>query len=166
MKTALFTNFSDESFTGYWDGKPKTFKAGQSMYMPDYLASHFAKHLVNRELLRTKPDGTAIYKDGEKMTSPKRPNDNPLYMELFNKAYTPDDEESIASQEDPIDVAINSANKNRDRASEGKQSADEPQIILPPADDEDEDGDEESFGGAPTEAPSNAQENSAPGVGL
>lgn len=146
MKTALFTNFSDEAFTGYWDGKPKTFTPGQSLYMPDYLAQHFAKHLVNKELLSQKPDGTPKYKDGEKMTSPKRPEDVPIYMELFNKAYTPDEEEMVSAQEDPVEVAINTANRNR---GESSQSADEPQIILPPEDDEDEEGDEDSFGAAP-----------------
>lgn len=162
MKTALFTNFSNEPFTGYWDGKAKTFKAGQSLYMPDYLAQHFAKHLTNRELLSLKPDGTPKYKDGEKMTSPKKPEDVPLYMDLFNKAFTPDEEESISAQEDPIDVAINTANRNRESEPQGSG---EPQIVLPPEDDGDE-GDEDSFGGIPDEGASTPQGASAPVVGL
>ena len=150
MKTALFTNFSEETFTGYWNGKGKTFKPGQSVYMPNYLAEHFAKHLVNRELLRVKPDGTPVYKDGEKMTSPKKPQDVPLYMDLFNKAYTPDDDEPMSQEGDEMDTAIDTANKNRQqRDSEAAaQSPDEPQIIMPPEDDED-DGDESSFTNAP-----------------
>ena len=108
MKTALFTNFSNESFTGYWDGKAKIFKAGESRYMPDYLAKHYAKHLVNRELLRRDDNGNLIYKDGEKFTSPKRPEDIPLYMELFGKAYQSEEEE-----QDDIDVAMDVEEKNR-----------------------------------------------------
>lgn len=154
MRTALFTNFSDEPITVYWDGKPKTFKAGQSIYMPDYLAQHFAKHLVNRELLSLKADGTPKYKDGEKMTSPKKPADVPLYMDLFNKAYTAEDEDTMSQEGDSIDTAIEVANKNRD-AAPGAPSAQEPQIIVPPEGDDDEDGDESSFGGAPaSDAPS------------
>ena len=51
MKTALwFTNFSNEDFVGVWDTKPKTFKAGKSILLPEYLAKHHAKHLIDREL--------------------------------------------------------------------------------------------------------------------
>ncbi len=171
-KTALFTNFSNDPFTGYWNGKGKTFQPGQSIYMPDYLAQHFAKHLTNRELLRTKPDGTPIYKDGEKMTSPKRPEDMPIFMELFNKAYTPDEDvDNVTAESDSIDTQIDVANKNREKRDgetggtpsapqKERQDANEPQIILPPSDDEDED---DSFQGAPVETQSNA---SHPGIGL
>lgn len=163
MKTALFTNFSDQPFTGYWGGKGKTFKPGQSVYMPDYLAAHFAKYLANQELLSMKPDGSPKYKDGEKMTSPKKPQDVPLFMELFNKAYMPEEtEEDMLQDDDPIDTAIATANKNRERASGtaggATQNPNEPQIVLPPADDEDGDeGDESTFPPAPP-----AQGNVAP----
>ncbi len=163
-KTALFTNFSNEPFTGYWNGKGKTFKPGQSLYMPDYLAQHFAKHLTNRELLRTKPDGSPVYKDGEKMTSPKKPQDVPMFMELFNKAYTPDTEEDAAGVEESIDTQIDLANKNRGERTEAKDSGpqdpNEPQIILPPEDDADDD---DSFGGKPVETPSTSNH---PAIGL
>lgn len=158
MKTALFTNFSNEDFTGYWDGKGKTFKAGQSMYMPDYLAQHFAKHLTNRELLRLKPDGSPVYKDGEKMTSPKKPEQVPLFMELFDKAYTPDEDEPLNHEGDSIDASIATANKNREKRNAEKQDPNGPQIILPPEDDED-DGDESSFEEQP--APTGAQSTPA-----
>ncbi len=113
MQSALFTNFTKEEFTGYWNGKGKTFEPGQSMWMPDYLAKHFAKHLTNRELVRTDKRGRAVYKGGENMTSPKKPEDVPIFMKLFNKAYTPDDEEDIGSKDDDVDALISSANKNR-----------------------------------------------------
>lgn len=161
MKTALFTNFSDEEFVGYWDGKPKKFKAGQSVYMPDYLAKHFAKHLVNRELLRKDVNGNPVYKDGEKFTSPKRPHDTPVFMQLFNKAFKLDenDEETLGTQGDDINALINSANKNHQSTSEEMlkesqksktepQNPNEPQLIIPPDFDEDDD-DESSFEGKP-----------------
>lgn len=121
MKTALFTNWTDQEFIGYWDGKAKKFPPGASIYMPDYLARHFAKHLTNRELLRTDVNGQPIHKDGEKMTSPKRPEEVPLFMELFHKAFQPDDIEELGSERDNIDALIGSANKNREkRASESE----------------------------------------------
>ena len=146
MKTALFTNFTDKEFIGYWDGKPKPFKPGESVYMPDYLARHFAKHLTNRELLRTDGNGNLLYKDGEKMTSPKNPEDVPMFMELFNKAYTPDELEELGSEKDDVDTLIDVANKNRQERVKAtapeKQDPTQPQVVLPP-DFDDEDSEDE-----------------------
>lgn len=146
MKTALFTNFTDQEFIGYWDGKAKKFSPGQSLYMPDYLASHFAKHLVNRELLRTDASGNLIHKDGDKMTSPKKPEEVPIFMELFNKAYTLDEMDELGDKKDDIDTLINVANKNRQEkvkiAAPEKQDPTKPQVVLPP-DFDDEESDEE-----------------------
>lgn len=128
MSTALFTNFTDQEFTGYWDGKPRKFKPGESLYMPEYLAKHYAKHLVNRELLRVNSRGDLIHPGGDKMTSPKFPEHVPLFMELFNKAFTPE-HQSEDGQTEEINTEITVENKNRQG---------DPQIILPPDDDEEE----------------------------
>lgn len=144
MKTVLFTNFSTESFTGYWDGKPKKFEPGQSVYMQDYLANHFAKHLVNRELLKL---------GFERSTSPKRPEDVPEFMELFNKAVTPEADDEMEPTGDPVDVEIDIANKNREEKPKErpkKASPTQPQVIISP-DFGDDDEDEESFGGKPVD---------------
>lgn len=101
MANATFHNFSDEPFTGYWNGKPKTFKAGERVYMPGYLAEHFAKHLTNRELIK---QGKETY------TSPKFPIQVPLFMELFNKAFIPD---APKKGESEIDSEIARANAER-----------------------------------------------------
>lgn len=52
MKSILFTNWSDQKFEWTWDSVPYEFEAGQTVYMQDYLANHFAKHLTDRELLK------------------------------------------------------------------------------------------------------------------
>lgn len=166
MKTALFINFTDQEFTGWWDGKGKKFPPGASLYMPDYLAKHFAKHLVNRELLRTDNDGNLIHKNGDKFTSPKKPEQVPVFMELFNKAYIPDETEEMGGGKDDIDALIGAANKNRearinrstaqvvdipkektdreierDEQSSQTQDPTKPQVIpLPEGDEDDEDG--------------------------
>ena len=113
MRTAQFINFTDQEFVGFWNGKGRKYPSGASEYMPDYLAKHFAKHLVNRELLRTKPDGTLVHKDGDKMTSPKFPEQVPLFTDLFNKSYIPDETDDLGSTEDGLDSLIGAANKNR-----------------------------------------------------
>jgi len=92
---AIFTNFTDEEFEGFWDGRGRKYPPGKSEKMPDFLARHFAKHLTNKELLRTNKKGDLVHKNGDKMTSPKRPEDAPMFMELFNKAYTPIQEQEI-----------------------------------------------------------------------
>ena len=147
MKTALFTNFSNEAFTGYWDGKPKTFKPGQTLYMPEYLAKHWAKHLANRELLKkglerdTSPK-VKVSKDGTESI------ENVNFMEMFNKAYTPDeDEAAAATPKNELDVQIEVMNRNRAEKLEAPtksamQNPNEQQVIGTP--DDDEEGDDES----------------------
>lgn len=159
MKSALFTNFTDQDFIGYWDGKSKKIPAGKSLWMPGYLAAHLAKILANKELVR-KVDGKEKYKGGETMTSPKKPSDVPLFMELFNKAFTPDETEDMGDKNDDIDALIKSANKNREKSrldgsnkeakSEKEQDPNQPQVVLSPDFKEDEDDDDESsFEGKP-----------------
>lgn len=161
MKTALFTNFTPVEFIGYWNGKAKKFAPGDSLYMPDYLAKHFAKHLTNQELVRKDANGDSIYKDGEKSTSPKKPEEVPMFQDLFNKAYTPEDTDELGQAEDGIDTLIDAAQKNREakllkdqpdseKKPSEKQDPTQPQVIIPPDFDEEDDG-ENSFKGKPVE---------------
>lgn len=50
MKAIKFINWTDEDFTHTWDGEVYSFPAGEPMLLPEGLAQHFAKHLVDREL--------------------------------------------------------------------------------------------------------------------
>lgn len=53
----LFTNYTTEDFTHAWDGKFQTFPAGKTVPISnDALAEHFAKHFINREIIRDKKD--------------------------------------------------------------------------------------------------------------
>ena len=47
-----FLNITDQDFTWSFDSIPYTFKAGETIYLEDFKAKHFAKHLVDRELNR------------------------------------------------------------------------------------------------------------------
>ena len=145
--TALFTNFSSKEFIGYWDGKAKKFAAGQSLYMPDYLAKHFAKHLANRELIEI---------GLERLTSPKNPEQVPEFMDMFNKAFTPDQSDEFGETKKPdVDTLIDVVNKNRQERAEmkvsdpDKQDPTQPQVVLSP--DFDGNDDEESFEAKPIE---------------
>lgn len=57
VKSVVFKNFTDEEFVCSWDGTPYRFAPGKEMYVEDWKAEHFAKHLVDR----------VMHKMGEKM---------------------------------------------------------------------------------------------------
>jgi hypothetical protein len=52
MEAKSFKNWTVEDFTWKFDGIPYTFKAGQEMFLEDFKAEHFAKHLTDRELTK------------------------------------------------------------------------------------------------------------------
>lgn len=99
MTNAYFHNFTDEAFTGFWNGKPKTFKPGDRVLMPAWLAEHFGKHLTNRELIKV---GKEVY------TSPKQPGQVPEFMALFRKCYIPEGKAATANSNE-VDEIISSA---------------------------------------------------------
>jgi hypothetical protein len=127
MKTALFHNFTSEPFTFYWDGKPHTTKPGEKLYMPEYLARHAAKHLTNQELLK---------KGMENYTSPKRQEDVPEFMKLFNKACIIAKD---AQENDEVGSALEVMNPGRKEVVVPPELAGKkPQIINSPDTDEDD----------------------------
>lgn len=101
MRTAIFFNFTDKPFTGYWNGRPHTFKPGEKKYMPQYLAEHFAKHLTNEIL--TSQERYAY-------TSPKKPTEVREFMDLFEKACIVSETED---DQDEAGMEIELANKSR-----------------------------------------------------
>lgn len=137
QRTASFTNFTSEDFTYYWDGKARTIKAGKSKFMPEFLARVSAKHLVNRELQRKDRAGELIYKNGDKFVSPKKPEEIPVFMELFKKAFKLEEEDTEEDEkQDDLDSEMDILNKNR--------------ANTPSQDDDDEDDDESAFSNLPT----------------
>lgn len=53
MQAKKFTNWTTEDFTWKFDGIEYTFKAGETMFLEDFKADHFARHLVDREMNKT-----------------------------------------------------------------------------------------------------------------
>jgi len=51
-KAFKFTNFSKEDFSWNYDKAPFTFKAGKTVVLKEELARFFAKHLIDRELIK------------------------------------------------------------------------------------------------------------------
>jgi len=89
-KKFIFHNFTNEEFTAYWDGKPYTFPPGAKQYYVEGIASVFAKHLANRELIK---------KGLDRSTSPKKPSEVPLFKELYDKAFLIEDSPDINNLE-------------------------------------------------------------------
>lgn len=81
MKRALLTNATNEAFTHAWNSELSTFQPGESYEMPDFLAAHFALHLTNRELARTKEESHI------RAMSPKDPSKSSIFMGFFNRYY-------------------------------------------------------------------------------
>ena len=136
MKRAFFKNFSDEPFTGGYDGRTKTFAPGSETHMPLYLAEHLAKHLANRELIKL---GKIT------ATSPKKPEEVPDFMEMFSRALIPDNtpESDFGDFGDPksLDAIIKSAsgNKKMPLPKGAQHMENKPDMIIEgPSDDEDD----------------------------
>ncbi len=51
-KAVRFTNFSNEDFTGKWDGQDWPIAKGETVLIQSFLAEHFAKHLIDREMTK------------------------------------------------------------------------------------------------------------------
>lgn len=116
-KIKKFTNFSTEDFTWTWNKVPYTFPAKQFRFMDASIADHFAKHLINRELLKL---------GRENDTSPKNFRENMYFMELYNKAI-----QDIETAEGADDTAIEQEVIDREmRAKLGLAETDKP-LVAP-----------------------------------
>ncbi len=47
-----FTNIDDEDFVGKWGGEEYIIKAGETKAFPGFLVKHFAKHLIDKILIK------------------------------------------------------------------------------------------------------------------
>ena len=63
MIPITFTNIDSEPFTGKWNSREYTIPAGKTLKLPDELARHFAKHLINKILHRA---GKQVNHTGDK----------------------------------------------------------------------------------------------------
>lgn len=100
----IFHNFTTKPFTGYWNGKAYTFKPGVKKYYIKGIAEHFAKHLTNQVLTES---------GKETFTSPKKPQEVPVFMEVFNKALLTEevpDEDNLEIPEGEVESDVPSMN--------------------------------------------------------
>jgi hypothetical protein len=77
MLKYTFYNFTEKSFEGFWNGRKYTFKPGVKKEYRRLIAIHFAKHLANKILTE---------EGKERAVSPKKPEEVPEFMAVFNKA--------------------------------------------------------------------------------
>ncbi len=52
----LFTNIDEEDYEAMWGGKTKIIQAGKTESFPRFLANHYAKHLINKILIKKGKD--------------------------------------------------------------------------------------------------------------
>lgn len=76
MQAIKFKNFTDEDFTHSYDSIPYTFKAGETMFLEDYKADLFSKHLIDRELNKKKIP-TNLLTERAKLSALCFPKDEP-----------------------------------------------------------------------------------------
>lgn len=97
FEAIALTNITGEDFTGYWDEKPYTIKAGETKHYPAFLAKHMAKHLAKREL-------DSKWRDKSRF--------NELVEAMITEINLPDEEESegdeVQEQIDEIESQVES----------------------------------------------------------
>lgn len=54
----IFNNWTSNDFIGMWGGQETLIKTGETKEFPMYLAYHFTKHLVDREMGRDGKEGS------------------------------------------------------------------------------------------------------------
>lgn len=125
--TAVFHNFTDKPFIGYWDGRPHTFKPGQQVMMSLSLAEHYAKHLTN-SILFEMGQITAM--------SPKKPLEVKVFMNIFNKACIYNEQNDVQTPTE-ADIAVHNF---KDVTPKVKTKVDNKpqQVIKVPKDDDDD----------------------------
>ena len=140
---AKFVNFSDKIFTGYWNGKGKTYKPGQSEYMQAWKAEHFATGLANQILVERNREGELVIPGGDTFTSPKNPDQVPVFKGLFDQAFIPQkDEDTDETSLDDEEIAENMNRQKPDTLKQAEISSDLPIV---------DSGSESEFGGKPKE---------------
>jgi hypothetical protein len=103
MKSVLFKNFTDRTFTWQWNSVSYTFKPHQEIFLEDWLAEHFAKHLIDDEINHM----NIGVKDAEKQI---RTNSVPVRAEIYAKIiFQQDDSEEV----DQNQMTTELLNKNK-----------------------------------------------------
>lgn len=83
-----FTNIDDEDYEGMWGGEVKVIKAGETTQFPAFLADHYAKHLVDKILLR---QGVSDYSDVQLR--------KPLLEKILGNVYKKAEQEAVKQNE-------------------------------------------------------------------
>lgn len=104
-RAILFTNYSSNDFTHFWDSVRYDFPQGQSMMLESGLAIHFAKHLAVRELnIKDKnTGGGALQKEMSKAlssTEVKAEDKTKLKQEVMNENIKLSKKEVVKEAED------------------------------------------------------------------
>lgn len=131
----LFVNWREKDFDGVWDKVVTTIKAGESIWIPFWLAEHFAKHLVDdymndqklptdhhtRESFVSKCIGNK-----KELLENKEKNDDPLGIKALNKNMNKQESKSESKPEAPRRgrpkkvIEVNPSSSSDEETFEGK----------------------------------------------
>lgn len=98
----VFNNWSDEDFVGQWNGVQTLIKAGEIKELSMYLAYHFTKHFVDREMSKKNQDAFLAVEETRKPYEDKTISeitsgvDSPSLAALKEKI-----REEVAKEENP-----------------------------------------------------------------
>ena len=97
MQAIYFYNYSNEDFTGKWDGVHYTIKSGETILLQDYIARHLAAHLTMREM--NKEDKNVLIN-----------RESASFLEKAKRAL-PDEAPVVAESPEKIEMEIVKKNK-------------------------------------------------------
>jgi hypothetical protein len=100
-KRYVFNNWTKEDFTGSWGGSTQIIKAGETKELQEYLAFHYTKHLVNREMMRDGKDGSMSSEEA------RAPYENKTMAEIGDGIDSP----ALASLKEKIRAEIEGGDK-------------------------------------------------------
>lgn len=102
VKSVVFKNFTKEEFVCSWDGTPYRFAPEKEMYVEDWKAEHFAKHLVDR----------VMHKAGQ-ITSNKFERDLLLVQALPSEVVISGDEALDLNAREEVKEKVDEAKKTK-----------------------------------------------------
>lgn len=128
----IFSNWTNEDFEGTWAGEKSIIKKGETKEFEMFLAFHFAKHLVDREMTKDGksnllgvPEERATYED-KTITEIVAGTDSPALAAL--KAQIRAEIEEDAREEATESVDVKEAPKSKAKKTTKKESKEFPEL--------------------------------------
>ncbi len=115
----LFTNWLNKNFIGKWAGEKQVFKPGQSIWIENWKAKHYAKHLVDQHFnkLDMKTDHFTRKELEEKCIAGKEEVGSNIKSELYNKNLEKPATDTLDEKEDKPEKEFEDLNEKEGTTS-------------------------------------------------